>query len=108
METGSWEQGGVTTPSGFLQWQMGLSPARADDVVRVARRRAEFPVLMAAFDRGEFSLEQIVAVIRAPAWADALLYDFVQIATVTKAGARSGVVRGSQRPLAAVGRARHR
>lgn len=84
LETGSWEQGGVTTPSGFLQWQMGLSPARADDVVRVARRRAEFPVLMAAFDRGEFSLEQIVAAIGAPAWADALLYDFVQIATVTK------------------------
>ena len=84
LATGAWQQGGKRTPSAFLQWQLGLSQARADDVVRVAERRDDFPVLLAGFRRGEFSLEQLVAAVEAPAWADALVYDFVKISTVAK------------------------
>ena len=84
LETDGWQQGAVRSPSAFLQWKLGLSPARADEVVKVARRRAEFPVLMAGFDRGEYSLEQAAAAVEAPAWADELICDFVAIATVSK------------------------
>ena len=84
MESGAWQQAGKPTPSAFLQWKLGLSKARADDVVAVARRRDEFPVLMGAFGRGEVSLEQVAAAIEAPAWADALVLDFVKMATVGK------------------------
>ena len=84
LATGAWQQGGKRTPSAFLQWQLGLSQARADDVVRVAERRDDFPVLLAGFRRGEFSFEQVVAAVEAPAWADALVYDFVKISTVAK------------------------
>ena len=80
----TWRQAGKTSPSLFLQWKLGLSPARADDIVRVAERRTDFPVLKAGFDRGEFSLDQMAAAVEAPAWADALVYDFVAISTVTK------------------------
>lgn len=68
VRTGAWQQGGKRTPSAFLQWKLGLSPARADEVVRVAERRDDFPVLMAGFDRGELSIEQMAAAVAAPAW----------------------------------------
>ncbi|HSJ90793.1 MAG TPA: DUF222 domain-containing protein [Ilumatobacter sp.] len=84
LSSGAWQQGGKQTPSAFLQWRLGLSKARADDVVAVARRRADFPTLMGGFGRGELSLEQVAAAIEAPAWADALVYDFVKISTVGK------------------------
>ncbi|MEO6570766.1 MAG: DUF222 domain-containing protein, partial [Ilumatobacteraceae bacterium] len=80
----SWQQGARTTPSQFLQWKLGLSPTSAAEVIQVARRANDFPVLMAGFRRGEFSLEQMVAATAAPAWADAQIYDFVSISTVTK------------------------
>ena len=84
LSTGAWQQGGKRTPSSFLQWKLGLSKHRADDIVAVAQRRDEFPVLMGGFARGEFALEQIAAAIEAPAWADQLVYDFVKISTVGK------------------------
>ena len=79
-----WQQGAVKSPSAFLQWKLGLSPARAEAIVRIATRRHEFPVVMAAFDRGELSLEQVDALMTAPAWADEQLLDFARLATVTK------------------------
>jgi hypothetical protein len=84
LATGAWRQGGARTPSAFLQWRLGLSSARAGDIVRVAERAGGFPTLMAGFARGELSLEQVAAAVDAPAWADALVYDFVTIATVSK------------------------
>ncbi|MGA1075448.1 MAG: HNH endonuclease [Ilumatobacteraceae bacterium] len=79
-----WRQGGMRTPSAFLQWRLGVSSVRANDLVTVARRRGEFPVLMGCFERGEFSLEQMAAAVAAPAWADGLIVDFVRISTPSK------------------------
>lgn len=84
LATGAWRQAGKVTPSAFLQWRLGLSKARADDLVNVASRRDHFPTLMAAFGRGELSLEQVAVAVEAPAWADALVFDFVKISTVAK------------------------
>lgn len=84
LATGAWQQAGKRSPSSFLQWKLGLSPARADDIVTVAQRAGEFPVLMGGFGRGEVSLEQVVAASVAPAWADGLIFDFVRISTVGK------------------------
>jgi hypothetical protein len=76
--------GGKRTPSAFLQWKLGLSKSRADDIVDAARRRDDFPALMSVFRRGELSLEQVVAAVAAPTWADELIVDFVRISTVGK------------------------
>lgn len=84
LATGAWVQGAVTTPSAFLQWKLGLSPARADELVEVAAKRADYPQLVAAFDRGELSLDQVAASMKAPSYADADLAEFARIATVTK------------------------
>lgn len=79
-----WRQGGKLSPSAYLQWQLGLAPGRADAIVSVARRSDEFPALMGAFGRGELSLDQVAAAMKAPAWADELILDFVKISTVPK------------------------
>lgn len=84
IESGEWEQYGMRSPKHFLAWQLGLSPERADVVVKVAERRSEFPVVMASFERGELSLEQVAEVVKAPAWADGMLLDMASISTVTK------------------------
>ena len=84
LASGGWDTGGMRTPSHYLAWQTGISPERAKLVVRVARRRSEFPVVIAAFDRGELSLEQVAEAVRAPSWADADIAHFVRISTVTK------------------------
>ena len=96
LESGDWQQAGKTSPAAFLAWKMGLSPANAEHVVRVAERRKEFRVLTEAFDRGEFSLDQMTAAVEAPPWADALIYDFVGISTVDKIrrGMRSNMFDG--------------
>ena len=79
-----WRQAGMRTPSAFVQWRLGVSSARANDLITVARRRADFPVLIGCFERGEVSLEQVAAAVAAPAWADALIVEFVKISTVGK------------------------
>ena len=45
----------------------GLSPQRAAEVVRVARRRGELTDASAALDAGELSLDQVAVVARIPA-----------------------------------------
>jgi hypothetical protein len=79
-----WRQGAKKSPEAFLAWKLGMSSERAKLVVRVAKHRDDFPTLVAAFDRGELSLEQMAEAVRAPAWADADVFDFVRISTVTK------------------------
>lgn len=60
--TGSWGGHGVRSPEHWLAWQTGLSPARARQVVLLAKRRHELPVTMAAFALGELSIDQAAAV----------------------------------------------
>lgn len=84
LEQGLWRQGGVRTPEQFVAWQLGVSPERARDLVRVARARADFPTVVGAFDHGELSVEQVAVAVKAPAWADDQIIDIVRISTVDK------------------------
>lgn len=84
LDRGLWQQGGVRTPAQFVAWQLGVSPERARDIVKVARARADFPTVVGAFDQGELSVEQVAAAVNAPAWADDQIIDIVRISTVDK------------------------
>jgi hypothetical protein len=84
LERGLWQQGGVRTPEQFVAWQLGVSPERARDLVKVARARADFPTVVGAFDLGELSVEQVAVPVKAPAWADDQIIDIVRISTVDK------------------------
>lgn len=55
---------GVYTPAAWLAWQAGLSPARARDIERLAKRAAELPCTVAAVVAGELSLEQSTVIAR--------------------------------------------
>lgn len=77
-----WQGDNVHSPGQWLAWQAGLSMGRAKQIVRIARRRVDFPAISAAFDRGELAVDQVIAAMRAPSWADELVLDFVKVATV--------------------------
>ena len=62
-------EGGPPFSEFLIQW-VGLSSSTAKLVVKVAERRASFPNLVALFDDGQFSLEQVAAAMDAPAWVD--------------------------------------
>ena len=55
---------GVHTAAKWLAWQAELSPARAGDVERLARRRSELPVTVAAVVAGSLSLEQATVIAK--------------------------------------------
>jgi Domain of unknown function (DUF222) len=80
-----WDGEGIRTPEHWLAWKTGLSPARAAQLVAIARRRGDLPVTMAAFTDGELAIDQVVAVAtRTPAWADAEMCQLARHATVTQ------------------------
>ena len=84
LESGLWQQGGCITPAGFLVWKLGITPHRANQIVRVAQRRSVFPQITAMFDRGELSLEQVAVAVEAPDWAEDKIIDLVPICTPAK------------------------
>ena len=55
----SWQGPGVHTPAQWLACKAGISPERAKDIVRIARRRSSFPTLIDVFDAGQLSVEQV-------------------------------------------------
>ena len=63
---------------------MGASLGRAHEYVRVAGRRAEFPVTFETFRRGELTFDQVAAVTRAQPWMDQRLSAIATCATVTQ------------------------
>lgn len=80
----SWAGTGIHSPAQWLSYRAGVSPERARDIVAVAGKRADYPRLAAAFDAGELSLEQVVVLMRAPEWADAIVLDWGRVATVAR------------------------
>ena len=80
----AWSGPGLHSPAQWLALKSGVSPERAKTIVRVAERRSEFPTVMSMFDRGEFSLEQVAELVKAPAWADAKVTDWGSVATVAR------------------------
>lgn len=83
---GSGEAGGlgIHTPAQWVALRAGVSPKRAQLIIRVAERRSSFPKVFAAFESGELTLDQVAEVVKAPPWADAQVLDFAKIATVTQ------------------------
>ena len=77
LATDGWRVGGKRTPNEYLIQWVGLSSHAARQVVTVAERRSSFPQMTALFDAGQFSLDQMAAAMRAPAWADDT--DFVNL-----------------------------
>lgn len=79
---GSCVGGGYLGPAHWLTVQAGLSSARARQIVDLAQRCAEYPEVMSRFRAGMLSLDQVTAAMSAPAWADAQVADFAEVATV--------------------------
>lgn len=82
IEDGHWGDGGFRSPEHYLVVRAGLSPERARDVVRVARRRTELTVASAALDDGRLSLDQVAVVARVPASHQQSVTEFARHATV--------------------------
>jgi hypothetical protein len=53
LESDTWQVAGIHSPSQWVAWQCGVSPARARSLVAMARRRAELPATSAAHEAGE-------------------------------------------------------
>ena len=79
-----WEESGCRTAAHWLAWQTGTATSTARKILAVAERGALRPVLMAAFDAGELSLDQMALAVKAPAYTDAEMCGFARNATVTQ------------------------
>ena len=72
LEAGTWQVAGIHSPSQWVAWHCGVSPARACSLLSMARRRSELPVTSAAFEAGELGEDQVSVICRhAPAGVDA-------------------------------------
>ena len=78
-----WKQWGIHSPSHWLGWQAGMTPAHAEGIVRLAERRAEVPAAVQALATGALSLDAAVAIgKRAPAGFDDDITEFAKVATI--------------------------
>jgi hypothetical protein len=53
-----WAGGGIRSPEHWLVLHAGLSPARAHDVVRLARRAVQLPTTVSAMVAGQVSVDR--------------------------------------------------
>src|ERR671912_2243882 len=80
---GGWVGEGIQSLNQWLVIHLGVSRGRARQIATIADRVDEFPLLMAAFGRGELSIDQVyVVAATAPAWADRHVTEFALVATV--------------------------
>ena len=79
---GSWSGTGVVSPQHWLCWRAGVSSSTARHIVMVARRAASLPTLMAAFDDGALTLDQVAVACRVPDWADERVTAYARQMTV--------------------------
>src|SRR6476659_8850164 len=78
-----WAGGGIRSPEHWLVLHAGLSPARAHDVVRLARRAVELPTMVAAMVSGQVSVDQAAVVARyAPASHEESVGELAPMTTV--------------------------
>jgi len=85
VESGTWQVAGIHSPTQWVSWQCGVSPARARSLLSMARRLGELPVTGAAFAAGELCEDQVAVIARhAPAGIDAEVADLARSATVTQ------------------------
>ncbi len=79
---GSWSGSGVVSPQHWLCWRAGVSSSTARHIVMVARRASSLPTLMAAFDDGALTLDQVAVACRVPDWADERVTAYARHMTV--------------------------
>jgi hypothetical protein len=77
----SWTGPGIPSPANWLTYKAGVDHHRAATIITVAERRQNFPNVIARFDAGELSLEQVAELVKAPSWADADIEHWGTIAT---------------------------
>ena len=78
----AWKQIGIHSASHWLAWQAGLATGTAQKILAVARRAGIHPAVMAAFDAGELSLDQVALAVRAPRWTDTEICSLAKMLTV--------------------------
>ena len=85
LESGIWQVAGIHSPTQWVAWQCGVSPARAKSLLAMARRRSELPVTTAAHEAGELCEDQVAVICRhAPAGVDDQVAELARAATVTQ------------------------
>ena len=83
LEGERWAGGGIRSPEHWLVLHAGLSPARAGDVVRLARRSTQLPTTVAAMAAGQVSVDQAAVVARyAPSSHEASVGELAPMTTV--------------------------
>jgi hypothetical protein len=83
LEAERWAGGGIRSVQHWLVLHAGLSPARAHDVVRLARRTAELPTTVAGMGSGQVSVDQAAVVARyAPASHEGSIGELAPMTTV--------------------------
>ena len=75
---------GGTSPTQWLVYRAGTTTADANRIITVAEARDRFPTIIARFDAGELSLEQVVELVNAPPEADADIEHWGTIATPSR------------------------
>jgi len=85
LESGCWQVAGIHSPTQWVAWQCGVSPARARSLVAMARRRDELAETSAAHEAGELCEDQVAVIARhAPAGVDAQVAELARASTVTQ------------------------
>jgi Domain of unknown function (DUF222) len=64
LETGCWNGHGIRSPEHWVTWKTGVTPARARDLVLVAKRSVELPATTEAFSDGLLSVDQVAVISR--------------------------------------------
>ena len=83
----AWAGAGIRSPEHWLVLRAGLSPGRARQVVVMARRVRDLPVVMGAFEAGSLSVDQVAVVARhAPCHVEASVAELAVSASVPQLG----------------------
>ena len=78
-----WAEGGVRSPEHWLVVRAGLSPARAREIVTLARRRDELPDTIELLSAGRLGIDQAAVVARhVPARFGRSVVELAELATV--------------------------
>jgi HNH endonuclease/Domain of unknown function (DUF222) len=91
VDTGVWDVPGIRTVEQWVAWKVGLSHARAKQVVQIAARSSELLVTLQTFADGEVSIDQVAVVAKyAPARNDIEVAGIAKYATVSQLRAKLG------------------
>ena len=72
LDTDGWVGYGIRSPEHWVMWKADVSKARAEGLVRIARRRSDLPVCWALFREGRLTEDAMVRIARrVPAERDA-------------------------------------